>query len=295
MPPASLIVFGAGYCGTALAAASPLPTTLVSRRPDALHPQSVTLIGFDDAGPAIACATHLVATAAPDEAGDPVLARYAATIAAAPALRWIGYLSTTGVYGDRGGAWVDEDTLPAPSSARSARRVDAEAAWCAAAPPGCAVDLVRLAGIYGPGRSALDDVAAGRARRVSKPGHVFGRIHRDDIVGMLLAAIAQHVPPGRRVLNGADAEPAASADVVAEAARLLGIEPPPLIPFAEAEPGMSAMGRGFWQDDRRVDSRQTQAALDYAWRYPSYREGLRAIIAEQTADRGLEERQVLRP
>jgi nucleoside-diphosphate-sugar epimerase len=226
--------------------------------------------------------THLVATAAPEDGGDPVLARHAAAIAAAPALRWIGYMSTTGVYGNRDGGWVDEATEPAPSSERGWRRVTAERAWVAARPD-AAVDLLRLAGIYGPGRSVFNDLREGRARRVDKAGHQFGRIHRDDITGALLAAIGQDRPPGPRVLNGADAEPAASADVIAEAASLLGMVAPPLIPFAEALPGMSPMARSFWSDDRKVRSEMTQAWLARPWRYPTYREGLRAILAAEGA------------
>ena len=133
----------------------------------------------------------------------------------------------------------------------------------------------------GPGRSVLDDVRAGRARRVDKPGQLFGRIHRDDIAGALLAAMLQDRPAGPRVLNGADDEPAASADVIAEAARLLGVEPPPLTPYAEAEPGMSPMARSFWRDNRRVRSERTQQTLGRRWLYPSYREGLRAILATE--------------
>ena len=281
-----LLIFGLGYTGAALAgaaAASGLRVTIASRQPDAVPPPGVSLAAFDH--PPFVDATHLVATAAPGGDGDPVLARHASAIAAAPALRWIGYLSTTGVYGDRGGGWVDEATPPCPSSERGQRRVAAELAW-AAARPGAAVDWLRLAGIYGPGRSVLDDVRAGRARRVIKPGHMFGRIYRDDIAGALLAAIAQDCPPGPRVLNGADDEPAASADVIAEAARLLGREPPPPIPFAEAVGGMSAMGRSFWADDRKVRSAQTQQALGRRWMYPSYREGLRAILDAEQRDQG---------
>ncbi len=283
-----LVIFGFGYTGTALAiaaAAASIPVTLVTRQADARPPPDVVLAPFGDPGVALADATHLVATAAPGEAGDPVLAQHGAAIAAAPRLRWIGYLSTTGVYGDRSGGWVDEATEPAPSGARAHRRVAAERAWTAIR-PGSAVDLFRLAGIYGPGRSALDDVRAGRARRVDKPGHLFGRIHRDDIAGALLAAIGQARPPGPRVLNGADDEPAASADVIAEAARLLGLEAPPLIPFADAEPGMGEMARSFWADNRRVRSERTQQALGRRWTYPTYREGLRAILAAEQRQHG---------
>ena len=283
-----LVIFGLGYTGAALAeaaSAAGLPVTVVTRQPSAAPrnaaappPGDVVLAPFDDPGAALQSATHLVATAAPDGFGDPVLARHARAIAAAPALRWIGYMSTTGVYGDRGGGWVDETSPPAPSSERGQRRVDAEQAW-SAAHPGAAVDLLRLAGIYGPGRSVFDDLRSGRARRVEKPGHKFGRIHRDDIAGALLAAIQQDRPPGTRVLNGADSEPAASADVIAYAAGLLGMPPPPLIPFEQAAPAMSPMARSFWADDRKVRSDVTQATLGRRWRYPSYREGLRAILA----------------
>ena len=276
-----LIIFGQGYSGTALAEQASqvgLQVAIVSRRTGQATPPGVTLVNFDSAGRALADATHLVATAAPDEAGDPVLHRWAPAIERAP-LRWLGYLSTTGVYGNRDGAWVDETTPPAPASERSRRRVAAERAWCIAG-AGRSVDLFRLAGIYGPGRSAVDDLLQGRARRIAKPGHMFGRIHRDDIVGALLAAIRQPLPPGVRVLNLADDEPAANADVVAEAARLLGMEPPPLIPFEAALPDMSPMARSFWADDRKVSSAATKAALGRDWLYPTYREGLRAVFEQ---------------
>ena len=189
-------------------------------------------------------------------------------------------MSTTGVYGDRGGAWVDEDTVPAPTGERGRRRWEAEVAW-ARAFPGARVDLFRVAGIYGPGRSVLDDVRAGTARRVDKPGHLFGRIHRDDIAAAVLAAMAQGGAPGVRVLNLNDDEPAANADVVAEAARLLGAPLPPLLPYAEALARMSAMGRSFWAENRRVASRKTQERLELRWIYPSYREGLAAVLAAE--------------
>jgi nucleoside-diphosphate-sugar epimerase len=158
-----------------------------------------------------------------------------------------------------------------------------------------AVDLFRLAGIYGPGRSALDEVRSGRARRVVKPGHAFGRIHRDDIAGAVLAAMMQAPPPGVRVLNLADDEPAGSAAVIAEAASLLGLPPPPEVDFATAWEAMSPMARGFWSENRRVASAATQAALGYRWRCPSYREGLRAILVEEGPDGSAQQREVLRP
>ncbi len=288
-----LLIFGLGYTGTAiaaLAAGQGWQVTATSRDPGRLRPPAgVTLIPFDGAGPAVLAATHLVQTAAPADGGDPALARYGTEVAAAPHLRWAGYLSTTGVYGDRDGGWVDEDTPPAPTGDRGRWRIAAEDAWAAACTR-CAVDVFRVAGIYGPGRSAFDDLRAGAARRVLKPGHLFGRIHRDDIAAAVLAAMAQDRPLGRRVLNLADDEPAASADVTAEAAQLLGLEPPPLVPYADALPGMGAMARSFWAENRRVRSAKTQAALGLRWAYPTYHEGLRAILQQEAAERPAQQR-----
>ena len=288
MVEAHLLVFGLGYTGTAIAARAAAVgwrVTATRRTPSGRSaPPGGSLIGFNDAAAPLARATHVLQTAAPDGGGDPALARYGVAISASPCLRWAGYLSTTGVYGDRDGGWVDEDTPAAPTAARAQRRVAAEGAWVAAL-PGRAVDLFRVAGIYGPGRSAFDDLRSGQARRVLKPGHLFGRIHRDDIAAAVLAAMEQERAPGPRVLNLADDEPAASADVLAEAARLLGMAPPPLIPFAEAAGGMSAMGRSFWNENRRVSSEMTQARLGLRWQYPTFREGLRAILQQEAAER----------
>jgi nucleoside-diphosphate-sugar epimerase len=149
---------------------------------------------------------------------------------------------------------------------------------------GTPVDLLRLAGIYGPGRSAFDDLRAGRARRIDKPGHAFGRIHRADIAQGTLAALRQaETLSGTRVLNFNDDLPAEPAEVVTEAARLLGIEPPPFTPFAQVEAGMTPMGRSFWAESRRVSSAWTQQALGRRWLYPTYREGLAAILNAERA------------
>lgn len=279
-----LLIFGLGFCGTAaarLARAAGWSVSATSRNPDEHGPDGVTMVPFRAAGPALATATHILATAPPREDGDPVLSRYASEIAAAP-LAWIGYLSTTGVYGDRGGGWVDEATEPAPTAERSRRRLAAEQAWRAAA-AGRPLDIFRLAGIYGPGRSVFDDLRQGRARRVLQPGHAFGRIHVDDIAAGVLAAIARP-PDGTRILNFSDDEPTESAVVTEYAARLAGLPVPPAIPFAEAERGMSEMARSFWAENRRVASARTQQALKIAWRYPSYREGLAAILLQERAD-----------
>ena len=289
-----LLIFGLGYCGAAVAAVARdagIAVTGTTRDGQAAtipFDAAASSILFDAAASSIADATHLLSTVPPGARdgtqrhshGDPVLARYADAIANAPRLRWIGYLSSTVVYGDRGGGWVDEDTPPAPSQARGHHRLAAETAWRAFA-GSRAVDVFRLAGIYGPGRSAFDALRSGQARRIIKPGHAFGRIHRDDIAAAVLAAMRQDRSPGPRILNLADDVPAESATVIEEAARLLGVSPPPGVAFADAAPGMSPMARSFWAENRKVASRKTQSMLGLTWRYPSYREGLRAILREE--------------
>lgn len=287
-----LLVFGLGYSGGAAARAARAAgwqVAVATRDPArveacALAEAGIEPVPFADPGAALAGATHLLAAAPPGEAGDPVLAAHGEAIAAAPALAWIGYLSTTGVYGDRGGAWVDETTEPAPGQPRSRRRRHAERAWEAlAARRGAALDLIRLAGIYGPGRSALDEVQSGRARRIVKPGQAFSRIHVADIAELVLAAMARP-GSGVRVLHGADDLPAPSAEVIAEAARLLGVAPPPEVPFDEAARAMSPMARSFWEENRRVANAITKAGTGWAPRYPTYREGLAAILAEERGE-----------
>lgn len=281
---AHVLIFGLGYTGLAVARVARGVGFAVSAtfRDGSRAERSAEWNGvpFNSADEAIATATHALITTPPQETGDPVLTRYARSLRAAPLLQWIGYMSTTGVYGDRAGGWVDEDTPPAPLSDRTRRRVAAEQAWSELG-VGRRVDLLRLAGIYGPGRSVFDDLRAGTARRIIKPGHAFGRIHRDDIAAAVLAAMQQDRAPGPRVLNLTDDEPAESAVVIAEAARLLGMEPPAAVPFAEAVVTMSPMARSFWAENRKVASHKTQAALRIAWRYPSYREGLRAVLAAE--------------
>jgi nucleoside-diphosphate-sugar epimerase len=276
-----LLIFGLGYSGTAIAKAAAAAGFTVTGTTRAGKSGSIP---FDAAEAAIASATHLVSTAGTDPDSDPVLPRYAAAIAAAPNLRWIGYLSSTVVYGDRGGAWVDEDTPAAPSQPRGQRRLEAEEAWSRFADTK-AVDIFRLAGIYGPGRSAFDDLRAGRARRMVKPGHMFGRIHRDDIAQAAVAAMRQDRPAGRRVLNLVDDEPSESAVVVTEAAALLDVPPPPLVAFEDAWPTMSPMARSFWAENRKIVCAKTRVALGISWLYPTYREGLRAILLEERGDR----------
>ncbi|MFH5925164.1 SDR family NAD(P)-dependent oxidoreductase [Roseomonas xinghualingensis] len=277
-----LLVIGLGFSGGAIAreaAARGWRVTTTARDPrQVAAPPGVEVEDFAHAGTVLREVTHLVVTAPPGEAGDPLLAAHGGALRAGP-LRWVGYPSTTGVYGDRGGGWVDEQTEPAPAQPRSIRRREAERQWEALA-GSMAVDLFRCAGIYGPGRSALDDLRAGRARRVVKPGHAFGRIHRDDIALAVMAAAEAAARPGLQVLHLADDEPAESAVVVEGAARMLGMEPPPELPFEVARTGMSAMALSFWGENRRIANARTKAALGIAWRYPSWREGLAAILAE---------------
>lgn len=276
-----LIIAGLGYAGRAVAeaaAANGWRVVGTSRQPEAVRaPPGVEVISFDAAGPAFAAASDWLITTPPDEAGDPVLRRHAAALASGNQ-RWIGYLSTTGVYGDRGGGTVDEATAPAPGQPRSQRRLAAEEAWRAARPAHAALDLCRVGGIYGPGRAPFAELRAGIARRVVKPGHSFSRIHRDDIAHAIMAAISNPPEPGCRVLNFVDDEPADSAAVMAEAARLLGMAPPPVVPFEEARAAMSPMALSFWSENRRVANAATKAALGIEWRYPSYREGLAASL-----------------
>lgn len=226
---------------------------------------------------AIAEATHLLISAGPDDEGDPTLRHHGKDIADAPDLLWIGYLSTIGVYGDSGGEWVDETTMPKPGSERTRRRLKAEDDWLAFGRTfGKTVQVFRLGGIYGAGRSAVDDLRDGTARRIIKPGQVFNRIHVDDIAAVLEAATAGRGT--QSVYNVTDGEPAPPQDVVAHAAQLMGLAPPPEIPF-EAAP-LSPMGRSFYSENRRVRSWRLRDDLGVTLSYPSYREGLAAILAK---------------
>ena len=281
-----LFVFGLGYTGHALARRQRQLGWRVSgtsRKPDVvarLQDAGIEAIAIEEApaseqvAEALAEATHLVCTVPPDARGDPTLRLYGEAIDAAPHLSWIGYLSTTGVYGDHGGGWVDEATPPTPTSERSRRRVAAEQAWLSLQKPsGPSVQIFRLAGIYGPDRNPLGALRAGRARRIVKPGQVFSRVHVDDIVRALQASMARPNPGA--IYNVCDDEAADPAEVVAYAAELLGMEPPPAIPFAEAD--LSPMARSFYADNRRVSNRRIKEELGVVLKYPSYREGLRAL------------------
>jgi nucleoside-diphosphate-sugar epimerase len=235
-------------------------------------------LAFDSTAPLLASAlagvTHVVASIPPDDAGDPALRVHGEALANLPNLAWVGYLSTTGVYGNHDGAWVDETTPTAPTAARSQRRVLAEQAWLdwgrAAGKP---VQVFRLAGIYGPGRSALERVQAPGAQSILKPGHAMGRIHVDDIVQIVCAGIAH--PNAGPIFNCVDDEPAQTVDVLAYAAKLLGIPAPPAVPFEEAD--LSPMARSFYADNRRVCNARIKRELGVRLLYPTYREGLTTI------------------
>ncbi len=234
---------------------------------------------LDDSAAALRDATHLVSSIPPSETGDPVIDMHRADVTALSSLRWVGYLSATSVYGDRGGATVTEADELVPVSTRARKRAHAESLWLDLwRRDELPVHLFRLAGIYGPGRSVLDQVRAGRAKRIDKPGQKFSRIHVDDIVATVMASI--EAPNPSAIYNVCDDEPAASAQVTAYACDLLGVEPPPLVPFDEAVKDMSPMAREFWADSRQISNRRMHDELGVTLRYPSYREGLRAILSE---------------
>ena len=221
-------------------------------------------------------ATHLLTSVAPTRDGDPVLASLETQIfEAAPHLQWAGYLSTTGVYGDHGGGWVDESTPLTPSTRRGEMRVKAEAAWQSLARrSGLPLHIFRLAGIYGPGRGPFAKVRAGTARRIVKPDQVFSRIHVEDIAQVLAASIARPNPGA--IYNVCDDDPAPPEDVIAHAAELLGLPVPPEEDFATAD--MTSMARSFYAESKRVRNERIKSELGVALIYPGYRDGLAALL-----------------
>ena len=287
--PPHLLCFGCGYVAQTLAARllqegwRVSGTTRDEEKARALQALGIEPLIFDGASPlpedALAEVTHVLHSVPPREEGDPVLRSHGEAMAALPQLKWFGYLSTTGVYGDHGGAWVTEESALQATSARSRRRVEAEAAWRALLESrGLPLHVFRLAGIYGPGRNQLTALRQGRARRIAKPGYVFGRIHVEDICRALEASIA--APQPGAVYNLADDLPEEPEVVVAYAAELLGIAPPPLVPFEDAE--LTPMAKSFYLDCRRVSNRRLREELGVALAYPTYKEGLSALAkAEQ--------------
>ncbi len=219
--------------------------------------------------------THLLHSIPPGRDGDPVLAHYRAAVAGLSSLEWVGYLSTVGVYGDQQGRWVDETAHTLPNSERTEARVEAEQAWLEfGEATGVPVQVFRLAGIYGPGRSVFDKLRDGTARRIRKDGQVFSRIHVEDIANVLEASIAQ--PRAGALYNVADDEPVAPSDVVAYAAELIGVPPPPEVPFEEAD--LTPMARSFYEGSRRIANTRIKSELGVSLRYPTFREGLAALL-----------------
>lgn len=221
---------------------------------------------------------HLLLSAGPDSEGDPVLRRHGRAVERrARDLRWAGYLSTTGVYGDRGGDWVDETAELTPSTQRGRLRVAAETAWRNVADrSGLALHIFRLAGIYGPGRGPFEKVANGTARRIVKPGQVFSRIHVDDIAAVVEASMRQ--PNAGAIYNVCDDDPAPPQDVIAHAAELLEAPSPPTVPFEEARKTMSPMAVSFYAESKRVSNARIKSELGVELAYPSYKVGLPALL-----------------
>ena len=232
-------------------------------------------ITFDGTAPsealraALSRATHILVSAPPDAAGDPLLRHHAIDLARTTS--WIGYLSTVGVYGDHGGAWIDETTTPKPVSTRSRWRLAAEQAWLdLAQQTGIRVEIFRLAGIYGPGRGPLESVRKGTARAIVKPGQVFNRIHVEDIANVLAATTVR--PAAHAIYNVTDDEPAPPQDVLAYAARLLGLPAPPSVDFATAD--LTPMARSFYSECKRISNARLKEALGLTLAYPTYRDGM---------------------
>jgi len=279
-----ILSFGHGYSAQALSRIL-LPqgwqvtgTTRSANKAETLVVQGIAPLIFPGDGnvaDAIAQASHLLISAGPDAAGDPVLNAVGDMIAArAGQFEWVGYLSTTGVYGDHQGEWVDEDTPLTPSTRRGQWRKDAEQAWQAI--PDLPLHIFRLAGIYGPGRGPFAKVRNGTARRIVKKGQVFSRTHVDDIAQVLAASIARPAPG--TAYNICDDDPAPPQDVIAHAAELLGVPVPPAIPFETAE--MTPMARSFYAESKRVRNDRIKAELGVKLLYPTYREGLAALLED---------------
>lgn len=287
----TLIVFGFGYSAQALARRLGadwhiIATCRTEEKRAEFVARGIETHLFDGSTPLanaraiLAGATHLLSSVPAEDGGDPVLAQHGADIAQLKNLRWVGYLSTTGVYGDRNGGWVDEDSELRPTGERGRRRVAAEAGWLDLwRQNGLPVHVFRLAGIYGPGRSAFDSLRSGRAQRIDKPGQVFSRIHVDDIAQILAASIASPNPGA--IYNVCDDDPAPPAAVIEYAAGLLNIAPPPLVPFAQAR--LSDMARSFYADNKRVKNERIKNELGVRLVFADYRQGLAAILKSESS------------
>jgi len=279
----TLLSFGHGYSARALTTLLPddwrvIGTTRSEDKASALISDGVEprIWPGADLTTALNAATHLLISAGPDADGDPVLRRVRDDIRnRSGQFEWVGYLSTTGVYGDHDGGWVDEDTPLRPSTKRGQMRVDAEADWQSLDLP---LHIFRLAGIYGPGRGPFSKVRNGTARRIIKTGQVFSRIHVDDIAQILAASIAQ--PDPGAIYNLCDDDPAPPQDVIAYAAELLNLPIPPAQSFEDAE--MTPMARSFYAESKKVRNDRIKTDLGVTLRYPDYRAGLKSLLAAET-------------
>lgn len=282
----TLLSFGHGFSARALAHVllrigwDIVGTTRTPEKAEFLAKTGVTPMIFpgDDMGGAIEGATHLLISAGPDAEGDPVLREVGDLITArAGQFEWVGYLSTTGVYGDHQGGWVDENSALTPATRRGKWRVEAEGAW--AAIPNLPLHIFRLAGIYGPGRGPFAKVRNGTARRIIKQGQVFSRTHVADIAQVIAASIAQPNPGA--IYNVCDDDPAPPQDVIGHAADLLGLPLPPAVDFETAD--MTPMARSFYAESKRVRNDRIKDELGVKLRYPTYREGLAALLDADSA------------
>ncbi len=219
--------------------------------------------------------THIVISTPPSSEGDPTFNMHACDLIKLPNLEWVGYLSTTGIYGDRNGDWVDENSESRPTTKRGSRRLDAENQWKSLLNScGLPVHIFRLAGVYGPGRSALDSMRSGVARRIDKPGHAFSRIHVEDLVHVLVSSML--APKAGEIYNICDDNPALSHEVIDYACSLLGIKSPPLVPFDKV--ALSPIHSSFYADNKRVRNDKIKNDLGVILKYSSYKEGLQACI-----------------
>jgi nucleoside-diphosphate-sugar epimerase len=273
----TLLSIGHGYSAAALARRllaqgwTVIGTTRNPERAERMRAAGVEpLLLPGSLAPALARATHVLTSVSPETGGDPILQAHADELRAARP-EWVGYLSTTAVYGDHQGGWVDEGTALTPATARGRARVEAEAAWAALGLP---LHIFRLAGIYGPGRGPFEKVRDGSARRIIKPGQVFSRTHVEDIAQVLEASIRQPNPGA--AYNVCDDDPAPPEDVIGHAAELLGLPVPPAIPYDEAE--MTPMARSFYAESKRVRNDRIKDELGVRLIYPTYREGLAALL-----------------
>jgi nucleoside-diphosphate-sugar epimerase len=286
LSPGSLFCFGFGYCATALARRLQRQNWRIAgtvrdgTARAALAREGFTGLPFDDRNGIAAALSdhdHLLVSIPPSDTGDRVLIVYLQELLTrGRSYRWIAYLSTTGVYGDRGGGWVDETSELHPSTERGRRRLLAERDWLSLhVEHFLPVHIFRLAGIYGPGRNQLLALRKGEARRIVKEGQIFSRIHVDDVAGVLEASMVK--PQPGRCYNVCDDEPAPPQTVTAYAAEILGLPAPPEVPIEQA--ALSSLSRSFYEESKRVSNRRIKAELGYKLAYPSYREGLRALKA----------------